>query len=842
MSDTLQQAPKLGPQGLDPQNLSALEQPPSAQPGANGFVGGLLARLKREAHDGEPGGDNRGTLGPGDRSQGLLNALSIGLGVTAILSGILTYSVLTRAAPFSPEPGTVTSLLWINFTIAAALIALIASQIGKLIIARRRGYAGAKLHARVVSLFALIAVAPSVLVAVFSSLVLDLGVDAWFSEKVNSAIANSRKVAEGYVREHSRNVIVDITLMANDLNKVAPQAQQDRAGFNDFVTQQALLRQLSAAFVLDAEGRPYAAVNIGQLPNINLPAPGDLAKAEDGQVHLLSDTGEGQIRALYRLRAYKDAYLYIIRPVSSSVLEYHQQSVAAAQQYESIAASRGDIRFTFLALFLLVALLTLLAAIWIGLWLANRMMAPISRLMVASQKVAGGDLGARIEVGRTQDELAALGAQFNHMTADLQRQRDELVDANRHNQERWRFTEAVLAGVSAGVIGLDHLGRLTLINRTAAQMLHLDRERDLCKPLSDLVPALQPLLTEALTVTTKREAPVLMRQVDLNRDDRTLNLNVRVTREESEDDLRGYVVTIDDITDLVSAERTAAWSDVARRIAHEIKNPLTPIQLSAERLRRKYLKEVTSDPEVFEQCTETIIRQVNDIGRMADEFSSFARMPAPVMGEADLSEVVRQAVFLQRVAHPTITFDLDMPEEPVITWCDARLVSQSLTNVLKNAVEAVETAHSTGASADQKGAPSGGKGHIRVRLAASGYHVLMEVIDNGLGLPKGNERLRLTEPYMTTRKKGTGLGLAIVRKVMEDHDGNLILDDAPEDLSAESAGQDAKTTRSEARRGAMIRLVLPQRGRELGAPQEADADLNSLEPEGARADRPTAAE
>ncbi|MEM9122685.1 MAG: PAS domain-containing sensor histidine kinase [Pseudomonadota bacterium] len=743
-------------------------------------------------------------------------AVTVGLAGVAILSGLFTYLVLTQAAPFSPEPKTVGWLLAINLVIAASLALLICYQIVRLFRARRRGHAGAQIHSRLVAMFSLIAILPSILLAGFSTFVLDLGIDSWFSETVRTAVTSSRQVAGAYLREHQRNIILDVTLMANDLNKAAPWAETDRQRFNAYVGRQALLRNLGASAVLDGSGRAYAAFarpdTTLELPNLSA-----LEAAQDGAIHFLESEevvpasnpevsegtaedarGAGEIRAILKLEAFKEAYLFVSRPVQPLVLDYHQQSLAASEQYAELERSRGDIKITFLSLFLLVALLMLLAAIWVGFWLADRLVSPIARLISAADQVSEGDLNARVKVAKGSGELTALGHTFNRMTSELSSQRDELVEANRQYDERRRFTEAVLSGVSAGVIGLDHRGHISLINRSAATLFGLHSAREWGEPLGAIVPALAPLVDEAIAAEGRRQDTVVARQIDLDRDGTVTNLTVRITREASTDERRGYVVTIDDITELVTAQRNTAWADVARRIAHEIKNPLTPIQLSAERLRRKYLKEIQTDPDIFEQCTETIIRQVNDIGRMADEFSSFARMPAPVMADTDLSDIVRHAVFMQRVAQPGITFDLVLPGEAVQSHCDGRLVAQSLTNLIKNAVEAI----------DEKRRIDGDEaaGTIKVRLAASGFHVMIEVTDDGIGLPKGADRQRLTEPYMTTRKKGTGLGLAIVRKVVEEHGGTLILDDAP--------GEGG---------GAMVRLVFPQGlGASKGAGNPAD--------------------
>jgi two-component system nitrogen regulation sensor histidine kinase NtrY len=369
------------------------------------------------------------------------------------------------------------------------------------------------------------------------------------------------------------------------------------------------------------------------------------------------------------------------------------------------------------------------------------------------------------------------------MTSQLEGQRAELVETNEQLDARRRFTEAMLAGVSAGVIGLNGEGEITLVNRATARLLNATPEEIEGRHYSEAVPELAGLIRRAMNEGPGRASG----QADLKRTGTVRHLNVQV-RSEAGEAGHGFVVTFDDITDLVSAQRTAAWAEVARRIAHEIKNPLTPIQLSAERLKRKYAEEVTSDPEIFAQCTDTIIRQVGDIGRMVDEFSSFARMPAPSLKMEQVQELVRQAAFLQRVAQPQIAFEVAAPGDPITIECDGRLVSQALTNVLKNAAEAIGARHAAGDDAP---------GHVNVQVRKEDGRVVISVRDNGVGLPK-EQRHRLTEPYVTTRAKGTGLGLAIVRKILEDHGGELILEDAGDEADGDAPG-------------AIIRMILPLR-------------------------------
>ncbi len=410
----------------------------------------------------------------------------------------------------------------------------------------------------------------------------------------------------------------------------------------------------------------------------------------------------------------------------------------------------------------------LLAAVWVGLAFANNLTRPIGKLIAAAERVGSGDLGARVEVHDSADEIGTLSQAFNRMTSELQSQQKELLQANRQLDDRSRFIEAVLGGVSAGVIGLDGSGEITLPNRSACELLAMEPERLRGRKLADAVPEMSELLDQA----RRRPHRLTEHTIILGAGDGAVrHLLVRIVAELDEKRIIGFVVTFDDITELLSAQRKAAWADVARRIAHEIKNPLTPIRLSAERLKRKYLGQIENDPETFQTCTNIIVRHVDDIGRMVDEFTAFARMPAPVMADEDLGRLIEQAMFLQRGAHSEIDFGFEPPDHPVVAACDSEQIGRALTNLLQNAVDAIEAR----LPLETEPLP---RGQLCVRLIDSGALRAIEVEDNGRGLPKA-DRYRLTEPYVTTRDQGTGLGLAIVKKIMEDHGGGLSLADSP---------------------------------------------------------------
>jgi len=489
-----------------------------------------------------------------------------------------------------------------------------------------------------------------------------------------------------------------------------------------------------------------------------------LERAKKGEVAVVAEQGAKRVRALVKLDQFFNTYLYVGRFIDPTVVGHVARTRRAVDAYQKLEGQRSGLQISFFLLYAVVALLLLMASVWVGLLLSNQLMTPIGDLIGASDRIRRGDLSARVVESKEDVDIGGLGRAFNRMAKRLERNRRELMDANRQLDARRMFTETVLAGVSAGVIGIDANGRINLPNRSASELLGTNLDEQIGKPLATVVPEMADLLNR---VRAQREVQAQAELVVI-RDGVTRTLNVRVATERTDGEPFGYVVTFDDITELQQAQRAAAWADVARRIAHEIKNPLTPIQLSAERLKRKYLKEVTSEPELFETLADTIVRQVGDIGRMVDEFSSFARMPAPVMREEDLSEICSQAAILQRSAHSKIDFEIVLPDAPLTLLADRGQVTQAVTNLLQNAADSI---------LDRK-APAGQelpRGRIAIKASQRGQDIIVEVEDNGQGLPKGLQH-RLTEPYVTTRKKGTGLGLAIVAKIMEDHGGQLMLE------------------------------------------------------------------
>ncbi|MGB8274096.1 MAG: PAS domain-containing sensor histidine kinase [Alphaproteobacteria bacterium] len=704
-------------------------------------------------------------LGAWGSRVGLGRKLVVALLIASAAAGIATYVILTQSAPASPDPTAVLVILNIDLALMLVLAVIVARRVVAVWVARRRGSAGSRLHTRLVLLFGLVAATPAVIVAIFSVLFLDLGMQAWFSDRVRTALRESVAVAEAYLHEHQQNIRADVLAMASDISREGPTLMSNPKRFNQIVTTQAALRSLSEAVVFDSTGRVMAragfsfALEFEPLPNWAL------EKAMADEVAVMTSEGDDRVRALVRLNGFVDTFLYVGRLVDAKVLSHMETTQRAVSAYEKLEGRRSGLQITFAMIFGMVALLLLLAAVLVGLNFANQLVRPVSRLIEAAEKVRGGDLTARVEEGPQGDELGSLSRAFNRMTSQIGAQQSELMEANRQLDLRRRFTEVVLSGVSAGVIGLDQSGRVNLPNRSATQFLGMEPEQMMGRQLGDLVPEMGALMRKARRRPQKRvEAQVSVAAGGLPR-----TLLVRIAAEKMGEEVLGFVVTFDDVTELLSAQRKAAWADVARRIAHEIKNPLTPIQLSAERLKRRYLKEIKSDPETFIICTDTIVRQVSDIGRMVDEFSSFARMPAPVMADENMAELCRQAVFLQTTAHPDVEFASELPDGPVIVQCDGRQVGRALTNLLQNAAESIE-------GLDPAQRANGAQGKVTLRLTCHNDRTIVVVEDNGRGFPKAL-LARLTEPYVTTRAKGTGLGLAIVKKIMEDHQGELVLGD-----------------------------------------------------------------
>ncbi len=697
-------------------------------------------------------------------SSRLIGAISLGL---ALLWATATFLVLGGLTWIAPVDEVVKQLLLGNAVTGVLLLAIIGREVWVVVQARRRGRAGSRLHIQIVSLFAVIAAVPTILIAVVASTTLDRGLDRFFSTRTRAMIEQSLIVANAYVNEHAEAIRGEVLAMAYDLGRAKPVFDQDRDQFRRFLTAQATGRNLSAAIIIKPDGSTVERADVTMGPKIVLPSAQLLSETTETEPQVALIPEGDHVAAVVKLRGYDDMYLYVARLLDPRVVQQLRATQENVGEYATLEARRLGIQVAFALMFTVIALIVLLSAAWIGLDFANRLVAPIRRLIGAANVVSTGNLNIQVPVRRSEGDLAQLGETFNKMTQELRTQHEDIVRARDVIDSRRRFTEAVLSGASAGVIGINGDGRISIVNRSAERLLGRAENEALGLPLAEVAPELAEIFDAARSGNQR----LVQRQVTVSRNGQERNYSVRVTSEQTTEAEHGYVITIDDITELVLAQRTSAWADIARRIAHEIKNPLTPIQLSAERLRRKYGKSITDDPAVFEQCTETIVRQVDDIKRMVDEFSRFARMPKAVIADEDVAETVRQVVFLLRVAHPDIDFDVELPADVMNARFDRRLISQALTNIVKNATEAIAAVP----------ADALGRGHITVSAARDGKDVVIDVIDNGIGLPKEN-RARLLEPYVTTREKGTGLGLAIVNRVLEEHGGKLELRDAADKI------------------------------------------------------------
>ncbi len=705
----------------------------------------------------------RGALSWGQRA-GVGRRIAIALMICAVAAGFATFFALTGNTTYGLGENALFVLLVIDLSLVLALGAAVSLGLVRMWAQRRAGLAGARLHVRLVGLFSVVAITPAILIAVLAALFFNLVIESWFSERVRTAVESSVLVSEAYLNEHRQTIRSDAMAMAEELNNVWPGLAVDAQRAREIIEDAAEKRSVPGAVIFDRNGRVVARAGFTSSLLFDLPPTLAVADAAGGQPVVLTSENEDRVRALIGLNTRPQAFLYLGRFIDPNVLRYRETTKRAASEYAQAESRRSRLELELAAIFVIVTLLLLLTAVGVGLGFANRLSRHIAKLVHATEMVRSGNLGVRLEeASRSDDEIGILTRAFNRMTRQLDEQRGELTEANRQLDDRRRFTEAVLAGVSAGVIGLDRSGRVNLPNRPATALLDVGLEELMGRPLAEVIPE----FASSVALATADPSRLVEDEISVETHEGVRVLRVRIGAErDAQDDVIGFVVTFDDVTELQSAQRTAAWADVARRIAHEIKNPLTPIQLSAERLKRKYLGEIKSDPETFAQCTDTIVRQVGDIGRMVDEFSSFARMPNPVLTSGDLAKICREAVFLQQQAHREITFETDFPKEGMLSTFDAGLMSQALTNLLQNAVDAIQ-----GRSGDDEA-----QGWISMRLIESGDNASIVVEDNGRGLPV-KERERLTEPYVTTRTKGTGLGLAIVARIIEQHGGTLRLGD-----------------------------------------------------------------
>jgi two-component system nitrogen regulation sensor histidine kinase NtrY len=709
-------------------------------------------------------------LAPGRRGFGrrLVDVL-LGRGVTILIVlvalglGFATFVLLARGrSPFGPTPGISVGLMLANLSALLLLGAVLAGRLTRVWVERRRGSAGSRLHVRLVMLFSVVAISPAIVVAVFATMFFHFGIQAWFNDPIRQALDESLAASRGYLEEHQNNIRSVALEMSNDLTRAGAYLSADPDTFAQILATQTALRGLTEAVIYEpVTGQVIASA--GLLAGVGAEPPPAWATeaARTGDVAVVPAADHTRVRAVVELDSTPPLMLMIGRPIDPQILDHMVRTENAVADYARLDRDRSWLQIAFAWIFSLVALLVLSAAVLIGLVLANQIARPIGQLIHAAERVRAGDLSTRVTESETQDEVAGLSRAFNRMLGQLSAQRAELMDAYSLIDERRRFTETVLSGVSAGVIGLDAQQRIELPNRAACVLLGIDLTAAIGHRLDEVVPQFAPLLNDAAVVPDRAGTAA---EVVIGPPTERRTLLARIVAEQTGERVNGFVVTFDDITALQSAQRKAAWSDVARRIAHEIKNPLTPIQLSAERLKRRFGREIKSDPETFAMCADTIVRHVGDIGRMVDEFSAFARMPSPVIRDEDIGQVAREAMVLQKTARPDIQWITDLPERGPVVPCDRRLIRQALGNLLANAADAV--------------AMRDGAGMIRISVIPTedGHAVVIAVEDDGVGLPSEN-RAQLTEPYVTHKPKGTGLGLAIVKKIMEDHGGRFALAD-----------------------------------------------------------------
>ncbi|MGR3468203.1 MAG: ATP-binding protein [Shimia sp.] len=706
------------------------------------------------------------------RARRVQTGVTLGLVLLGPVLAVCTFLLLGPMAQV-PGSGLLRSVLLLDFIYVLVVAALILQRVAQMIAARRARSAGSRLHLRLTGVFALVALLPAVLVAIFAMITVNFGLEGWFSERVREVIGASRTAAVAYQEAEREGLAEDATGIARVLDRARQRVGLTTDERFDAEAQDTLQtvrpqveRGLKESFLINSLGEIQVRGPQSYLFNYERPSDAQLDAARSQPVVLIEDYPQNEMRALVQLAASTDRYLYITREVDGAILALLDETEETAQLYQQLESDRGRLLLDFGLLYLGFALILVLASVWLGLWFAERLSRPVGRLTGAAQRIGAGDLDVRVPEEEGDDEIAMLGRYFNQMTGQLKGQRQTLLDNTRQIERRRRLFDSVLSSVTSGVIGLDAKGRTSFVNRAAEELLRLPPQEG--QPLALAVPEFTALFERLRKSPTGRA----QEEITLTRRGKREILFVRMATRLSENGKReGYVVAFEDVTDLVSAQRMAAWGDVARRIAHEIKNPLTPIQLSAERINRKFGAEV-AEREKLDQMTEVIVRQTGDLRRIVDEFSKFARMPEPVRATQDIVEILRSAVLLQESGRPDIAWITDIPEPPLPADVDATMLNQALNNLLKNAAEAIDSRRETDPEA---------LAQVTVRLTAADDMLTLMIEDTGVGLPE--DRHRLFEPYVTQRAEGTGLGLPIVLKIIEEHDGTMTLTDGTPDAT-----------------------------------------------------------
>jgi len=694
------------------------------------------------------------------------NRLVMVLVLLAVLMGGMTYRAMTPGSALAGDANTLILFLNIDLVVLLLLIAAVASRVVTLWNTSRKRMAGSALQAKLVGLFSVLVAFPAIVTTVFSVGLFYYGIHGWFDQRVRTAVDESLAVAQAYLSEHQQIIRADILAMAADLNRQSFVLADNPKALERMLQTQSYLRNFSEVIMFDSERRVLAqsgltlAVTFSGIPDDMIRA------AQDGDVAINTGEQDDRIQGLVKLSGYGDVYLYAGRMVDEKVLAHVDMTRAAVSQYQELSNKSTQIQVTITAIYVVVVLMMMTIAVWFGLALARRLVDPIGALIDAADRLREGDMTARVPEIHGIEELQTLGRTFNRMTEEIEHQRNELIEANQRLDYRRRFTETVLGGVSSGIMGIDSSGIVTLANPAAGALLKISNDRLIGQKLDDVLP-------EALHTPGRRgEHEITV----LRRDGARRRFIIRASTELVGEAGHSTVLAFDDITDLVAAQKSAAWADVARRIAHEIKNPLTPIQLSAERIKRKYLKQMDNaeDRDIMEKCTDTIVRHVEDIKTMVNAFSGFAKMPEPEPVDFDLLPPVQEVMALQSQANADIDFDmLDMTHEQARIHADPQQVRQALTNLVQNAADAVENTVNPALA-------------VSISAGAGGM-IWLGVLDNGPGIPQA-QRENVLEPYVTTKAKGTGLGLAIVKKIAEDNGGEIRTDD-PLPLAADIAAR-----------------------------------------------------
>ena len=695
------------------------------------------------------------------------SGLTFGLVVTGPMLVFLTFYLMQ---PIQGGRGYLRFVLTADFVYILFITTLLIRRVVQLAADRRAESAGSRLHFRLTTAFGVIALFPTVLVAIFAVLSINQALEGWFSERVRSAVGASLSAAQAYQTQIRNGLMADTRVFAQQLNDFNNNRFQNGNIDTDSQLSPELTRLqtefergLKEVYIINNMGELRLRGASSYLFGYEKPTLRQIKQAEGPEVLIVTDLVGNELRALIRLSNYSNHYLYLTRTIDGSLLGLLEDTTETATYYNQLETERGRLLFDFGLLYLAFAVILILTATWLGLWFAERLASPVGRMAAAAQKVGAGDLDARIENIKGDDEIAMLAHYFNQMTHQLKGQRDTLIQSAEQADRRRRLFDSVLASVTSGVIGLDQSGHIIFFNKSAQRVLDLAEVSKLSL-LANSVPEFSEIVDDFCSGVSD----VAQREIRLVRRGKLENLLVRIalrTNELSEEE--GYVIAFEDVTDLVSAQRMAAWGDVARRIAHEIKNPLTPIRLSAERIKRKFSPKVGEESDQLENMTDVIVRQTDELRRIVDEFSQFARMPEPDRRPTDFGELLKGAILLQESGQPNVSFTLNLPNGKLWIDADSSMIGRAITNLLKNSGESIEEA--------LKKSPKR-KGEIRVVASQTDRSVVLTVVDNGTGLPE--DRSRLLEPYVTNRQSGTGLGLSIVVKTIEEHGGTFSLSDA----------------------------------------------------------------